>query len=173
MWEAISTVLTSENTIIVLTFLVALAILFAIFVKIGIISIHRKGVKIGKNTALSERIILRKQLEYIQKYCLGLEAQLAKLFEKRRFTSDGAKTFYFKYLASLVSNEIEKWIMVNNLSQSQTYVQSKQLELRAFLVAQVGDCEYNEANLTRKVNLWVSEITQHLILIRRTDNTNG
>lgn len=173
MWESISTVLTSENVVVILTFVIVLAILFAVFVKVGIISIHRKGVKIGKNTALSERIILRKQLEYIQKYCLGLEVQLSKLFEKRKFTSEGAKAFYFKYLASLVSNEIEKWIMVNNFSQAQNYIQSKQLELRAFLVAQVGDCEYSEANLTRKVNLWVTEIMQHLILIRKTDNTNG
>ena len=172
MWESIAQVLTSENVIIILTFIIALSILFAIFVRIGIISIHRKGIKIGKNAAISERIILRKQLEYVQKYCLGLEAQLAKLFEKRKFTSDGARAFYFKYLASLVSNEIEKWIMVNSISQSQAYVQSKQLELRAFLVAQVGDCEYSEANLTRKVNLWVTEITQHLILIRKMDNSH-
>ena len=173
MWETISDVLTNENATIILVFIVVMAILFAIFVKIGIISIHKKGIKIGKNTALSERIILRKQLEYIQKYCLGLESQLAKLFEKQKFSSDGARAYYFKYLASLVSNEVEKWIMVNSLSQSQSYTASKQLELRAFLVAQAGDCEYNEANLTRKVNLWVTEIIQHLILIRRTDNSNG
>ena len=166
VWDTLTRVFTSQNAIFILGTLVVLAILFGIFAKLGVISVHRKGVKIGKNTALAERVVLRKQLEYIQRYCLALEPQLAKLFEKRHFTGEGAQVFYFKYLASLVSNEIERWILVNSISKGQTYVQSKQVELKAFLLSQVGNCPYNEANLDRKVSLWVREIVEHLSLIR-------
>lgn len=167
MWGTISNVLTSYNAVYLFAFVAVVVVLLGILAKMGVFSIHKKGLRIGKNTALTERMILKKQIEYVQKYCLALEPQLAKLFDKKEFKDAGARVFYYRYLAMLISNEMEKWIVINGLSESQSYVQAKAIELKAYVLAQVGNTPYSEANLDRKLHLWVTEVTHHLNLLRK------
>ena len=168
MWEAISTVFTGSSAGLVIASLFGMVVLLAVLAKIGIVSVHRKGVKIGGRNELSEQLILRKQIAWVQKYCLSLETQLAKIFEKKPFKDAGARAFYFKYLACLISNEAEQWVLANNMAQSQGYVSVKQMEMKALLMAQVGaGFEYSEANLARKTAIWTSEIVSHVLAIRK------
>ena len=168
MWEAFSTVFTSSSAGLVIASLFGMVVLLAVLAKIGIISVHRKGVKIGGRNELSEQVILRKQIDWVQKYCMSLEPHLAKIFEKKPFKDAGAKAFYFKYLACIVSNAAEQWVLANNMTQSQGYIAIKQAEMKALLMAQVGaGFEYSEANLARKTALWTGEIVTHVLAIRK------
>ena len=166
MWSTISNVLTGSNAVYFFLFIAAVLVLLGVLAKLGIFSIHGKGFRIGKNTALAERMLLKKQLEYVQKYCLSLEPQIAKLFEKKKFQDPGAEVFYYRYLSMLISNEMEKWVVINGVNESPTYVQSKVIELKAYVLAQIGKTPYNETSLDSKLNQWVTDVTHHLSILR-------
>ena len=172
VWDTLTRVFTSGNALFILGTIVILVLLFGIFAKLGVISVHKKGIKIGKTSALSERAILRKQIDYVQKYCLAIAPELAKIFEHREFRAEGEDTFYFRYIALLISNEMEQWVLFNNVSQSANYIQTKQLELKAYIVGRVGDGEYSDAALTKAVNKWVSEVLTHIGMIRKVSAPN-
>ena len=180
MWETIGHVLTSPSTMNVLVAVIALVIIFGVFVKLKIIRIRHKVFNTGEDTGLLERIILRKQLEYVQKYCLALAKPLAAIFDQNR--SDEceahagrceARRYYHRWLASLVSNEFEKWIMVNSISSDPDYVRAKTVELKAYIVSLVGDCLYNDRELDALMSRCVSEIIDHLALIRKSSGNLG
>ncbi|WP_288752064.1 hypothetical protein, partial [uncultured Treponema sp.] len=74
MWEAISTVMTSKNTWMVLVFLAMLIALIAFLAKVGLITIHTKAVKIGEDQ--KEREIIRQQVEWAHLFIMSLRSKL-------------------------------------------------------------------------------------------------
>lgn len=167
MWEAIANVLSGSNAIIAVIAVLILVLIFGFYAKTGIIAIKRKGVSVGKCSPEFERGIIRRQIEYVRAYCAGLEPQLEAIFRKRAFFTEGAQAFYFKYLAGIISNVIEDWVLHNNFSQSPNYVEMKSEELKARILAAVGKCDYDKAGFNRKVNVWVQDVIQHMSLIRK------
>ena len=170
MWETISQVLTSSNALFVLGTIVALAAIFGVFAKLGIISIRKKGLHIGASSAFTERAVLKRQVEYVQKYCLALEPSLEQIFRDKKFRDEGAKFFYFKYLAMLISNEAEKCVLINSIRNTPEYINMKCFEFESFIGAQVGNCEYDHELLHTRVRQHVEIMVKHLILVR---DTNG
>ena len=180
MWGTIAAISTSENAIFILGTVVAIAIIFGVFVKLRIIRIRHKAFNAGEDYGLLERIILRKQLEYVQKYCLALAKPLSKVFGGYAKATcedcDGkcpAKEYYYRWLASLVSNEFEKWVMVNSISNDSDFIKAKTVELKAYLVSLVGDCAYDERELDELMSRCVREIVEHLALIRKSSGNLG
>ena len=170
MWSTIAAVLTSGNALFILGTIVVVAILFGVFAKLGIISIHRKGMHIGAGSALAERAVLKRQVEYVQKYCLALEPSIEELFRKKEFGNEGARIFYFKYLAMLISNEAEKCVLINSIRDTPEYINLKCFEFESFIGAQVGNCEYDHELLRTRVRQHVETMVKHLILLR---DSNG
>ena len=180
MWETIGHVLTSPSTVNVLAAIVVLVIIFGVFVKLRIIRIKHKAFNAGEDYGLLERVILRKQLEYVQKYCLALAKPLSSVFGGyAKATCDDcegkcpAKGYYYRWLASLVSNEFEKWVMVNSISNDPDFIKAKTVELKAYLVSLVGDCAYDERELDELMSRCVREIVEHLALIRKSSGNLG
>lgn len=175
MWGTISNVLTSYNAVYLFVFVAAITVLLGILAKLGVFSINRKGLRIGRNTALSERMILKKQLEYTQKYCLSMEPQLARIFRKcsmGKCPKDGSdcgadKRFYFKYLAMIMSNEAERSILLNNIRATPDYIKMRCFEIKACLLSAVGNCPYDAKMLDEELQRHVTTVVEHLELIRK------
>lgn len=144
-----------------------LVAVFGAYVKLGIISIKKKGFQTGRCAPEYERGILRRQAEYARKYCLALEPQLRIIFKKKEFHASGEEAFYYKYLSCLMADEVENWLLANNVSQSANYMEQKKTEMKTFLASAVGKCDFSEAALEKKVDVWVQEIIQHINLIRK------
>ena len=167
MWEAISTVFSGGNAFLALAGILILVAVFGAYVKLGIISIRKKGFQAGRFAPDRERGMLRRQAEYVRKYCLALEPQLRTIFRKKEFRAGGEDAFYYKYLSCLMANEVENWVLSNNVTQSAGYIEQKKNEMKTFLASAVGKCDFSEAALERKVGAWVTEIIQHIILMRK------
>ena len=166
MWGTIAAVFTSGNAVFILGTVVAIAVIFGVFAKLGIITIRHKGVKVGRS-ALAERYVLKRQIEYVQRYFLGLETTLAKLFEKKEFKDEGARVFYFKYLAMLLSNEAEKSVLMNHISDTPEYINMKCLEIKALIEAQVGTVEHDDALLEARIREHTTTIVKGLLAIEK------
>ena len=175
MWGTITSVLTSYNAVYLFVFVAAILIILGLLAKLGVFSVNKKGLRIGKNTALVERMILKKQLEYTQQYCLSMEPLLAKIFKRHKLDScpanvagcEAERKFYFKYLAMLISNEAEKNILLNNIHSSPDYIKMRCFEIKACLLAHVGNCQYDAKMLDEELQKHVRIVVEHLELIRK------
>ena len=175
MWGTITSVLTSGNAVYLFVFVAGVVFLLGLLAKLGVFSIHKNGLRIGKNTALSERMILKKQLEYTQKYCLSLEPVLARIFRKHKLElcpkseqeCEVEKRFYFKYLAMLISNEAERNILLNNIHATPDYIKMRCFEIKAFLLSVMGNCAYDSKLLDEELHRHVTTVVEHLELIRK------
>ena len=147
--------------------IIILVAVFGAYVKLGIISIKKRGFQTGRRAPELERMILRRQSEYVRRYCLALEPQLRSLFRKKEFYASGAGDFYYKYLSCLLADEVENWVLANNISQSASCAEQKKNEIKAFLASAVGKCDFSEASLEKKADVWAQEIIQHINLIRK------
>lgn len=170
MWDSIATVLTSTNGVQILCTLMFLIALVGMFAKLGIFSLKKGGVNIGKNNLLEERLLLKRELEFVQKYCLSLEGEIAYIFEDLKHDKMDRHVYRFKYLASIISNEMERWVLINHFSKDPSYLRGKAIELRALLVSEVGKmgmCEYDDNLLTQSVDKWVATVVEQVLLLKK------
>lgn len=170
MWDSISVVLTSSNAIPVLLAVIIILILVAIFAKVGVLSVKKAGIVVGGGHLLEERLLLKRELEFVQKYCLGLEGELTNIFADLKHDQTLLRVYRFKYLAAMISNEVERWVLINHFSKDPTYLKGKAVELRALIVAEAGKmgiCDYDDAALSQAVMKWVAAIVDHVLLLRK------
>lgn len=172
MWGTIGNVLTSGNALFILGTVVLLAVIFGVFAKLGIISVHRKGVKIGSRPdALGERFILRRQIDYVRTYVAAREGAIRALVEEN---PDGQAEeyredpeYYIKWiLEKAVLYMVTNWIMFNNITHDPAKNAARTHDLRLFVSSLSGNGEYDSRVLGKSIDAWGMEVLEGLCRIR-------
>lgn len=131
--DAIATILTSSNSIIVLSFLVVIIVLLAYLAKKGIVSFNGHGVKLGDSISSASRI---KQLQWD---ILQAETEIALRKLPKEYLEE-PKKWRTHYVVGKYRDVLQQAILMNNIVPDQEYIESKQvLAYSAILKATVDD----------------------------------
>ena len=150
MWETIRAVLTSSNAASILLFLVFLAILVAILIRTGLLTINTGIVQFG--VADRERNILRQQMEWIRLHLIGFEASMEK--------PKGYNVYLGKYIVEKIYDQYVDWLTLNHLSKSECYIKMKQ----DAIVNIVRELVVKEEYKTKEFEDFIREDTKESIL---------
>lgn len=115
MWEAIQSVLTSDNFWKVVVGVGALVILLAILVRKGLISFKGKGLKVGNNEV--ERTIIRNQIMFVK-------TEISD-FYNRIPAFEGRDEWRLKYIMEKCLDVVVDAISLNHLTLEPVYVDLK------------------------------------------------
>ena len=172
MWGTIGSVLTSGNALFILGTVVLLAVIFGVFAKLGIVNIHRKGVKIGSRPdALGERFILRKQIDYVRTYAAAKEGAIRALVEENveGQTEDyrNDPEYYIKWIVEkAVSYMITNWVMLNNITPDASRNAVRTRELLLYISSLSGNGEYDSRVLGKSIDAWGMDVLEGLCRVR-------
>ena len=155
--EAVQTILTSPNSIVVLGATLLLVIIVTILVKKGLISLDLKGVKVG--IAENERKIMRYQMEYCSLICTT--------FIDQQKLPQGIDAYHVKWVNELLYDEMIKWIAYNHISDDLFYITNKQEIIWAIIVAHTENAFFHSDELKKVVFDEVEDIIKHLVEIRK------
>lgn len=178
MWEAISTVLTGSSAVAVLAAIFLLAILFGVFAKLGILSIHGKGLKVGHSPdALGERYILRKQIDYVRAHVSSKEEMIRALMEKNKEGTSAAykedPEYYIKWIIEAAISYIStNWVLLNNITPDPRRNASRAHDMLLYLSSLSGNGEFVRRVFSKVVETWGLEILDNLHRIRQ-DYSSG
>ena len=173
MWEAISNVFTGSSAGLAMASVFGMAVLVAVLAKMGIVSIHRKGVKIGSRPdALGERFILKKQIDFVRSYAAAKEGELRAIINANEegqtdeYRND--PKFYIKWMLEMaVSYMVTNWIMLNSITADPSRNAVRTHELRLYISSLSGNGEYDKRVLGKQIDAWGAEILEGLCRIRR------
>lgn len=156
MWETIKAVLTSDNVITILIFLVILILLVAILAKKGIFQFNGKGVQIGGDE--DERAIIRQQTEWSQLFISSLR-QLP-IFEN-------SDTYHTLYVLEKAFDEVLSWIVFNHISDSENYISIKQEKVWNLIQTLVMDKKFTTEEFKAVVFENTEVLIKRLVYIRK------
>lgn len=156
MWETIKAVLTSDNVITILIFLVILILLVAILAKKGIFQFNGKGVQIGGDE--DERAIIRQQTEWSQLFISSLR-QLP-IFEN-------SDTYHTLYVLEKAFDEVLSWIVFNHISDSENYISIKQEKVWNLIQTLVMDKKFTTEEFRTVVFENTEVLIKRLVYIRK------
>ena len=157
MWEAISTVMTSKNTWMVLVFLAVLIALIAFLAKVGLITIHTKAVKIGEDQ--KEREIIRQQVEWAHLFIMSLRSKI--ITDESEYNG-----YLMKYILERCYDKVVEWITFNHLNTKNAYIEIKQEEICSLVYGLGVKEEFKTAEFKRRMQNWTQEVIEHLVKIR-------
>lgn len=123
VWETIGNVLTSENALIVLCFLLFMVIMAVILIRAGVINVHTDSVSIG--AADKERQIIRVQLEWIMTHLKGIEASIDK--------PEGYNEYLGQCVIEALYDQYVDRITQNHITNSTEYVEIVQTNVIAIV----------------------------------------
>lgn len=152
MWEAISNIAQSQGLIPVLVFIIVLIIVFMIAVKKGVIKFKGKGLEVG--IADRERNIINTQLDAVESFVMTF-------YKTNGYKSDDWKSLY---IMSEVEDLIYRWVSINHINTSDTYITLKQDAVWKII------CTYSDKideDLHEKVNASVKDLIKKLVEIRK------
>lgn len=115
MWEALQSILTSENFLKSVVGIGALVILFAILVKKGLISFKGKGLKVGNSD--TERTIIRNQIMFVK-------TEISD-FYNRIPNFEGRDEWRLKYIMEKCLDVLIDAVSLNHLTLEPVYVDLK------------------------------------------------
>lgn len=115
MWQAIQTILTSENFWKAVVSIGALVILFAVLVKKGLVSFKGKGLKVGNND--TERTIIRNQIMFVK-------TEISDFYNKIP-DFEGRDDWRLKYIMEKCLDVLVDAISLNHVTLEPVYVDLK------------------------------------------------
>lgn len=157
-WESIGNVLTSANGAFVLITLIILLILFAIFVKLGIISIHTKNVSVGVD--VDELNIVRQQVEWAHIYIMSLSSKIED--DKEQYNG-----YFTKYILERVYDEVVDWITFNHIRLDSDYISIKQDKICSLVYGFRVQPKFRTPEFKQRMCNWTREVIERLALIRQ------
>lgn len=157
MWKAISTVLTSSNALLSISFIVVLIILISILAKLGVFSLHVRGIRIGGDE--DERAIIRRQIEWT-------ELQIQAMANESIF--EGFDTYRTKYIMERVFDEIISWIIFNHISDDIGYISIKQEKVWALIQTLIANDRFTQDDFKEMIYSRTELVIKRLIQIRRS-----
>lgn len=115
MWEALQSILTSENFLKSVVGIGALVILFAILVKKGLISFKGKGLKVGNSD--TERTIIRNQIMFVKTEISDFYIRIPNF--------EGRDEWRLKYIMEKCLDVLIDAVSLNHLTLEPVYVDLK------------------------------------------------
>lgn len=115
MWEALQSILTSENFLKSVVGIGALVILFAILVKKGLISFKGKGLKVGNSD--TERTIIRNQIMFVKTEISDFYIRIPNF--------EGRDEWRLKYIMEKCLDVLVDAVSLNHLTLEPVYVDLK------------------------------------------------
>ena len=115
MWEALQSILTSDNFWKTIVGIGALVILFAILVKKGLISFKGKGLKVGNSDI--ERTIIRNQIMFVK-------TEISDFYNKIP-SFEGRDEWRLRYIMEKCLDVLVDAVSLNHLTLEPVYVDLK------------------------------------------------
>lgn len=164
MWDAISSVLTSNNGVTIAILLVIILIIVGISAKAGLFYFKGTKLKIGQRVRQNEREVLQKQLEYAHTF---IESRIS-LINHDVLRYDG---YMAKYILEIAYDEVVNWIMFNHMSMDPTYISNKQKIIKHKIYGIDGvSTEFKTTKFRQTIDSWVEELIDELLKIRMLYN---
>ena len=157
MWESITSILNSNNSIQVLSFLTLVIIIGVLLIRGNYLKIKTHHINIGVDE--QERAILRQQTEWDYQYISGLYGIIMSKYTKL----DKFKT---RYILELVYDEIVVWIMFNHITRSDMYIMVKQEKIRGIVYNMDVNNTLRTDEFKKMMDNWTKEIINRLVDIR-------
>lgn len=161
MWDAIATVLTNANAILVLIFLSIFFLVFALIAKTGLVQIHTSSFRMGAD--MRERDIIRQQTEWAHTYCAGLKTQVDEMCKDL----PAYNPYTTMYILERMYSEVVEWITYNHINLDSDYISIKQDKVRALVASLTVLPEvFTSKMFLKQTDKWTEEIIHKLVKIR-------
>lgn len=161
MWDAIATVLTNQNALMVILFGVAIFLLLVVLAKQGYIRINTGKFALGDD--YRERAIIQQQTEWAHIYCAGLKSQV-DIFCK---DIEGYDPYITMYMLERMYSEVVEWITYNHMNLDSDYIGIKQDRIKALVASlTVMPAVFTSSKFSKQVDAWTDEIIRKLVKIR-------
>lgn len=157
MWEAISGILTDQNTWQVLFFCVFLVVAVILSGKSGLIAVKTKGIRIGVDER--EREIIRQQVEWAHSFITSLRSKI-NLDEMEH------NEYFAKYILERCYDKAVEWITFNHLNTKNVYVEIKQEEMCALVYGLGVGGSFKSPEFRKRICAWTRELIERLVQIR-------
>ena len=159
MWDAIARVLTNDNALVVLVFVMLFGFILIILAMTGLVRIDTGAFKMGADH--KERDIIRQQIEWSHAYIIGLKSQI--IADETRFNG-----YLTMFVLEAAYDEVINWITFNHINLESDYIGIKQEKIRS-MIHSMKDIkpEYKTKEYDKKVDKWVEELIRKLVLIRK------
>lgn len=162
-YVALKDVLISPNAWQVLLFIIVALILAAFIIKAGIITIHTKHVKIGRESASNtERKIIREQIDSTHMYLMGLESKINSMLPDTKYNS-----YFLRYILEVVFDEMVNWITFNHINSSAEYITIKANKICSLVYSFPVTSEFKTKEFQERMKRWVAEIIEQMVNIRK------
>ena len=162
MWEAIASILMSENILKVVFGLSVLVVLLVILVKLRVITISTEHVTIGDKAADLEQTIIRNQITFAHLYCESLEGKIVQVKSELRYNG-----YFAKWVLERVFDKIVEWITYNHITDNEPYIHIKQEEICNLVYSLGVDEEFKTEEFRDRMRNWTEEVIREIIKIRK------
>lgn len=158
MWDAFARILTNDNALVVLIFVMLFGFVLIILAMTGLVRIDTGAFKMGADH--KERDIIRQQIDWSHSFITGLKSQIYA--DESKYNG-----FLTLYVLEVMFDEIVNWITFNHINLESDYISVKQERIRSLLHNMPIGSEFRTKEFERKVDKWVEEIIRKLVLIRK------
>lgn len=133
--DSVSTILTSANGITILLLVFIGVAVFMALGQAGYFSFKGKNITVGR-TEGEVRAVILKQKEFLLQYCSYLTLMIISDLAKMGVTD--VSYVNTDYVVEKVVDEWLGWLLVNHVSESETYVKLKVQQSRLIMLKAVG-----------------------------------
>lgn len=161
MWDAIKTVLTSQNGVLISVLLLVLIIMVLVLMialgKSGLLKINTKYITLGNK--VSDRELIRRQIEKAHEFVMSIEGKI--------ISSESEYNEYFvKYILERVYDKVIEWITFNHITVNQLYIQDKQDTILNLIYALPISDDFKTPEFKHRVENWVKELIEQLVNVK-------
>lgn len=161
MWEAIKSVLTSQNGVLISVLLLILIIMILVLIiilgKSGILKINTKYVTLGNK--VSDRELIRRQIEKAHEFVMSIEGKIVS-------SESNYDEYFVKYILERVYDKVIEWITFNHITVNQLYIQDKQDTILNLIYALPIHDEFKTPEFKHRVENWVKELVEQLVNVK-------
>jgi len=159
MWEAIVNVLTSENALMILIFILIFSIALYIMSKKGIVAVNTGKVRIGRDE--QELTIVRNQSQFAYLYIMAIKGKILE--------DDATEVQVNKVdlILEKVYDKVVDWIHYNHISDTGVYVEIKKEEIKNLVYGFPITEEYKTPDFKNRMEGWVEELILNLLKVRK------
>ena len=159
MWEALVNILTSENALMILIFVLIFAIALYVMSKKGIVAVNTGKVRIGRDE--QELTIVRNQSQFAYLYIMAIKGKLLQ--------SDATEQQIDKadLILEKVYDKVVDWIHYNHISDTSMYIEIKKEEIKNLVYGFPIKEEYKTPEFKSRMEGWVEELILNLLKVRK------
>lgn len=154
MWETVMKLVEAGDAWLILV-IIALVI-FA--VRQGYLKVKSDKITLGRDSSENERTIIKNQIDYARWF--------VESFEKEIPTYDGYDVYHGKYIIEVIYDEVVKWVTLNHIQPTQSYIKIKQKTVWAIVQTMTTEEIMRSSEFKKKVYKSTEELIKELVNIR-------